>query len=236
MELVLLPKTLWQKPLLWYGAVLIAIPLGVFADANLGLSQAGQWLLAVPLWWIVVCSSLNLTKKEATILFFFIPIIVAVEYVLSHKLGWYHYRLQNIPAWIPPAHGIIFLTGIRLMRTNRPKTTSLVVLAIITQLSYGLTTLVRNNDKLGFVMSFIFVGGLLLLPKPAKRFYVGVGLAVAYLELVGVALGGWAWSNNAFGLHEANPPAGAVTGYLFVDGIAFIIASLAIYLSTKKSL
>jgi hypothetical protein len=66
---------------------------------------------------------------------------------------------------------------------------------------------------------------MIVLPAEGKRFYAGIGIVVAYLEVVGSALGVWAWAPELFGLAETNPPSGAVGGYAFVDGAAFLLAA-----------
>jgi hypothetical protein len=39
--------------------------------------------------------------------------------------GVYHYRLHNLPLFIPPAHGLVYLSGIALSRSLRARNGSL---------------------------------------------------------------------------------------------------------------
>ncbi len=38
--------------------------------------------------------------------------------------GVYHYRLHNLPLFVPPAHGIVYLTGLSLVERAPPAHTS----------------------------------------------------------------------------------------------------------------
>ena len=38
--------------------------------------------------------------------------------------GVYHYRLHNLPLFIPPAHGLVYLSGIALAATSAPARSS----------------------------------------------------------------------------------------------------------------
>jgi membrane protein implicated in regulation of membrane protease activity len=71
--------------------------------------------------------------------------------------------------------------------------------------------------------SVVFAAVLFVLPAVAQRFYITLGAVVAYLEIIGTALGLWKWAPESLGLAQANPPSGAVAGYLAVDGVAFLI-------------
>ena len=45
--------------------------------------------------------------------------------------GVYHYRLNNLPLFVPPAHGLVYLTGIALAASLRRRTRALVVAAAV---------------------------------------------------------------------------------------------------------
>ena len=84
---------------------------------------------------------------------------------------------------------------------------------------------ILRDDEVGALLSVVYVIEMVLLPDEGKRFYAAIGLVVAYLEIIGSALGVWAWTPELFGLSEANPPSGAVGGYAFVDGAAYVLAT-----------
>ncbi len=47
-------RWLWRVPHRWFIAVALAIPLGCAIDTQLELTQAQQWLLAIPVWLVVL--------------------------------------------------------------------------------------------------------------------------------------------------------------------------------------
>ena len=220
---------LWSDPRRWFAAVYLAIPLACAIDAGLSLSSGQQWLLAAPAWLILVCAMLELPPRRRLALLCFLPLITLAEIALSHALGWYAYRLDNIPAWIPPAHGIVFLTALRAIDTHAISTRVLAWSAAGVQGAYSALMLVLFGDAFGAVLALIFLTGMALLPPDGKRFYASLGLVVAYLEVAGTALGTWTWAPVSLGLSAANPPSGAVGGYSLVDGSAFLLAAAVVW-------
>jgi len=217
-------RWLWRDPRRWFAAVAVAIPLGCAADAVLAPGEAGQWLLALPVWLVVLSVLGELPRAQRVMLLCFLPMITLAEVVLSHGLGWYVYRLENVPPWVIPAHGIVFLTAMRAVGTRGISTRALALGAGGAQALYGLANLLLRGDEVGALLSGVYVLGLIVLPGEGKRFYAVLGIVVAYLEIVGSALGVWAWTPELFGLAETNPPSGAVGGYAMVDGAAYVLA------------
>lgn len=216
---------LWDSPARWSAFVALAIPAAVLADTALVLSRGEQWLLALPAWLILVGAAGRLSSRERLVLVCFLPLITVTELLFVDELRWYGYRLEGIPPWVTPAHGIVFLTGMRLLHSVRPRTSALAIGAAAAQIAYGTAALALAGDAVGFLLSLLFVAGMAVLPDPGRRFYAGIGLVVAYLELVGTALGAWRWGPELLGLGEMNPPSGAVAGYALVDGAAFLVAA-----------
>ena len=218
-------RWLWRVPHRWFIAVACAIPLGCAIDTQLELTEAQQWLLAAAVWFVVLSVLPELPRRRQLMLLCFLPMIFVAELLLSHGLGWYVYRLGNIPPWIIPAHGIVFLTAMRAVDTTAISTRTLAWSAGGAQALYGAVNLVLRGDEVGAALSVVYVIGMVLLPDDGKRFYAAIGLVVAYLEIVGSALGVWAWTPVLFGLTETNPPSGAVGGYALVDGAAYVLAT-----------
>lgn len=228
-------RWLWRVPHRWFIAVAIAVPLGCAIDTQLALSEGEQWALSAVVWVVVLSVLPELTRRRQVMLLCFLPMIAFAEYVLSHRLGWYVYRLDNIPPWIIPAHGIVFLTALRVVDTHAVSTRTLAWSAAGAQAAYGLGNLLLGGDQVGALLSGVYVLGMIVLPPEGKRFYAGLGLLVAYLEIVGSSLGVWVWSPEVLGgLTETNPPSGAVGGYAMVDGGAVLLAAYAARLVPRR--
>lgn len=147
-----------------------------------------------------------------------------VEYVFAGWLGVYVYRLENVPAFVPPGHGLVYLAALALGRSawaHRHATP--VVTATIAVCGawavWGLT-LSGRPDLLGA----LWFGCLLLFLRRGKTplVYCGAFLVTSYLELVGTGLGTWTWSPaDPTGLISiGNPPSGIAGGYCFFDAAA----------------
>jgi hypothetical protein len=82
-----------------------------------------------------------------------------------------------------------------------------------------------RHDVLG-AFWFACLAGFLLW-GPNKCLYVGAFVVVSYLELLGTALGTWAWAATDPVLHvvgQGNPPSGAAGGYGWFDLWALLLA------------
>lgn len=220
-----LVRQLWRNPGAWVVAVVLAIPAACAIDAKLALTGTQQWGLAAFAWLVVVTVTTELPRERRLVVLCFLPMITAAEFLLSHQQGWYAYRLDNIPPWIPPAHGIVFLTALRAVDARRVPTVVLAWTAAGGQAAYCLLNLLVRGDELGAALGTVYLVGMVLLPADGKRFYAGLGLVVAYLEIVGSSLGTWAWAPGIHGLAATNPPSGAIGGYAMVDGAAFVVAA-----------
>ncbi len=224
---------LWSDPRRWFVAVFTAIPVACAIDAKLPLSGGQQWLLAAIVWAILLGGMLELPRRRQLALVCFLPLITLAEIGLSHELGWYTYRLGHVPPWVPPAHGIVFLTALRAIDTARIPTRVLAWSAAGAQAAYCILNLLFRGDEVGALLGLVYLIGMLVLPDEGKRFYAMLGLVVAYLEIAGTALGTWTWAPTLFGISEANPPSGAVGGYSLLDGAAFLLAAGLMWLAPR---
>jgi hypothetical protein len=150
------------------------------------------------------------------------------EVIGSVIWGIYSYRLGNLPLFVPPGHGLVYLTGLRLSQTRWPaaRPRAFVGLAIAAVSAWALLGLVvlERRDVAGAVGAAILV--LFLLRGRAPAVYAGVFFAVAYLEIYGTAVGTWTWREQipGLGVADGNPPSGAACGYVFFDIAALCLA------------
>ena len=144
--------------------------------------------------------------------------------------GVYHYRLHNLPLFVPPAHGIVYLTGLSVAAAFRGHARLLVVCAATLAFGWGLAGLVvlPQRDVAGAVGVPLLL--LFLWRGRNRSIYAGVFLVVAALELYGTAIGTWQWSRTlpGLGVPDGNPPSGVASGYVWFDVMALLTAPLAI--------
>jgi hypothetical protein len=140
--------------------------------------------------------------------------------------GVYSYRLHNLPTFVPPAHGLVFMAGLSLSEALRRHVRALVLVAALGASVWGilgLTVLPRLDaaGALGVPLLLAF-----LWRSNARAAYAGVFLVVAALELYGTAIGTWRWAAElpGLGIPDGNPPSGVASGYVWFDVMALLLA------------
>ena len=145
------------------------------------------------------------------------------EVVGSLIWGLYTYRLENIPAFVPPGHGLVYLAGfsVAVLLGRR----LVLAIAVICAAGWGIAGLtVLPADVSGAIGCAFLVAVLLWTRIPV---YAGVFLAVAVLELYGTAMGTWRWEAvvPGLGLSQGNPPSGVASGYVVFDICALVLTA-----------
>jgi hypothetical protein len=140
--------------------------------------------------------------------------------------GVYHYRLHNLPMFVPPAHGLVYLAGLSLATALAARTRALVLAAAAVASGWallGLTVLPREDvaGAIGVPLLLLF-----LWRSRSRGIYAAVFLVVACLELYGTAIGTWRWARElpGLGIPDGNPPSGVASGYVWFDVMALLIA------------
>ena len=146
--------------------------------------------------------------------------------------GVYHYRLHNLPLFVPPAHGIVYLTGLSLAYALRRHRRALVVTAGVAAATWGLLglTVLAHRDVAGAIGVPLLL--LFLLRSRNRAIYAAVFLVVAVLELYGTAIGTWRWERSlpGLGIPDGNPPSGVASGYVWFDVMALLTVPAALAL------
>jgi hypothetical protein len=140
--------------------------------------------------------------------------------------GVYRYRLENLPLFIPPAHGLVYLTGLALSLALVRHGRALVALAASVATAWallGLTVLPQRDvaGAVGVPLLLVF-----LWRSRFRAVYAAVFLVVAALELYGTAIGTWRWAPElpVLGIPDGNPPSGVASGYVWFDVMAMLVA------------
>ena len=151
----------------------------------------------------------------------------AVEYTFAPLLGAYAYRFDNVPAYVPPGHGLVYLAALCLGRSalvqRHLRACMLAVLVVGGAYAVYGVTLADRVDVLGLFWFGCLAG--FLAWGPSQPLYVGAFVVVTYLELLGTGLGNWEWAERSpFGLVPmGNPPSGAAGGYGWFDLAALLL-------------
>ena len=152
------------------------------------------------------------------------------EVVGSLIWGVYTYRLHNLPLFVPPAHGLVYLTGLALATALARHGRVLVGVAAAAAATWGLLglTVLPRRDVAGAVGVPLLL--LFLWRGRNRAIYAAVFLVVASLELYGTAIGTWRWAPElpGLGIPDGNPPSGVASGYVWFDVMALLTAPVAL--------
>lgn len=159
------------------------------------------------------------------------------EVVGSIIWGVYTYRLENLPTFVPPGHGLVYLAGLSLATLLATRSAALLVAAGLVAVTWGVAgvTVLPAQDISGTIGCAFLVGVLVWARRPV---YAGVFMVVVALELYGTALGTWTWQSTVpgLGLSQGNPPSGVASGYVVFDVLALVlVARLGLAASALQS-
>jgi hypothetical protein len=150
--------------------------------------------------------------------------------------GVYTYRLHNLPLFVPPAHGLVYLTGLSVAMLFHRHGRWLVWTAGLAAVTWGMLGLLvlPQRDVAGAIGVPVLL--LFLLRSRNRAVYAGVFLVVASLELYGTAIGTWRWANElpGLGIPDGNPPSGVASGYVWFDVMALLTAPLALKVVRRR--
>ncbi|MBA2331234.1 MAG: hypothetical protein H0V94_00390 [Actinobacteria bacterium] len=215
-----------------YLAILLAVDTQVGAGLQLVLGGCTWIALAL------ACRRVSPDLRAQA----FVVVVVATcaEIVGSLVWGVYTYRLENLPSFVPPAHGLVYLAGATLARaaSNRLLQGWLVRIALGLVLAWGVAgvTILPRSDVGGALGAALLA--IYLLRGRAPAIYAGVFLVVAWLELYGTAIGTWQWAAEIPGTSVSlgNPPSGVASGYVWFDIVALAAAPrlLAVVRTARK--
>jgi hypothetical protein len=191
-------------------------------------SPLEQRLLGLATWLVLLLALRRATPLVRAQTLVVVVFATAVEYVFSPGLGVYSYRFDNVPAYVPPGHGLVYLSAwslghsAALVRWQRP-----AVIAVVTGLgAWTLWGLLQPGrpDVLGAFWFACLVA--FLRWGPSREVYVGAAVVVTWLEVLGTHLATWTWQpTDPTGLVSiGNPPTGAAGGYGWFDLAALLLA------------
>jgi hypothetical protein len=187
-----------------------------------------QRLLGAATWVVLLVALRRTTPLVRTQTLVVVAFATAVEYVFSPGLDVYVYRFENVPAYVPPGHGLVYLSAFALghagfVRRRLRGAVWVVTTPLALWAAYGVV-LADRQDLLG---AFWLVCLLAFLRwGPSTEVYVGAAVVVTWLELLGTHLRTWVWQpvDPVGWLSIGNPPSGAAGGYGWFDLAALAVA------------
>ena len=195
--------------------------------------------------WIALFSMLwgetKAVRMQVMLTLFFATL---AEHFAALYMGCYSYRFNNLPMYVPPGHGVVYLTIIALARSGlfQRYARNIALFAVFAGGSWALwgAILAAREDITGAILFAIFLIYLVKGRKP--MIYLCAFFISTWLEIVGTLSGAWVWAeiDPIFGFTQANPPSGVAACYCFVDYLSIISTKFALkrwssfYNQTKK--
>jgi hypothetical protein len=208
------------------GIVIGVISLFLAVDQFVG--AGGQLLLGAATWAVLIWACLGLSNDERARVALVVVVATCAEVLGSVILGVYEYRLDNLPAFVPPGHGLVYLGGLAISswvieRGHQRAFIAGVLGIVVAWGAIGLVALGRT-DLLGALAGALLV--YCLLRGRVPTLYGGVFLIVAFLEIYGTAVGAWSWAAHMpiTGVPAGNPPSGIASIYVLFDIAAIALA------------
>ncbi len=200
----------------------IGVVICFYYDSNSDIEL--QNALGVYGWITLLCLLYGQDKKVKAQVVIAIAFATFGEYFASVIMRGYIYRFENVPAYVPPGHGMVYLTAVILARSYLfVRFTNAIIWVVLGMGSvwaiWGILFASRS-DGLGGVLFVVFVVCVFYGRSP--RVYLGAFFITSWLELVGTYLGTWEWAivDPVSGLTQGNPPSGVAAWYCLVDAVA----------------
>ncbi|NOS75635.1 MAG: hypothetical protein HOP36_14115 [Methyloglobulus sp.] len=147
------------------------------------------------------------------------------EHFASPYMEGYIYRFHNVPAYVPPGHGMVYLTAVALARSGLFQTyareiAKFVVLVCGMWSLWGISGIPDHGDAVGAMLFCVFLAYLFKGRSPMV--YLAAFFITTWLELIGTAVGTWKWVpiDPVLGWSQGNPPSGVAAWYCLVDAVA----------------
>jgi hypothetical protein len=211
----------------WYvvaGPAFLAALLAVDTQVDLGAQVA----LGVLTWAVLFAAIWPLPAILRAQVIGVVIFATGAEVTGSLVWGVYRYRLHNLPLFIPPAHGLVYLSGLALAGVVRPRL--LVAVAAVACVGWGIAgvTVLPRLDVAGAMCVPLLC--VFLWRSRFRAAYAGVFVVVAALELYGTSIGTWRWATElpGLGIPDGNPPSGVASGYVWFDVMALLVAPLLV--------
>jgi hypothetical protein len=202
-----------------------------------GASYPEQLALGV-LTWVVLGAALTRVSPERRAQALGVVVFATIGEVTGSLIwGVYSYRLHNLPLFVPPAHGLVYLTGLALATALARHARVLVAVAATGAATWGILglTVLTRRDVAGALLVPMLL--LFLWRGRNRAIYAGVFIVVAALELYGTAIGTWRWARElpGLGIPDGNPPSGVASGYVWFDVMALLTAPAALAVIRRRA-
>ena len=163
-----------------------------------------------------------------------LPIATSFEIFGSLIWGGYHYRLHNIPLYVPPGHALVYVFGITAGTLPLVRRLPEAIRASRARARDGVDGRRRHGAPADRTPARPARRGPLAALRvvhpevdAAPTMFAAIWIATATLEIAGTLAGAWTWAAVTPWSHLAsgNPPSAIAAGYAVIDGSVALAAS-----------
>ena len=211
------------------GTIVAWVALGAGLDHDAGLTR--QRAIGVATWALLVALLAGESRTVRVQVVLVILAATCVEYTASVGLGLYSYRLGNVPSFVPPGHGLIYLCAIVMGRSRAfAEWRRWLVPATLTSPEPGRSAGFSARATTCWAPSCSCSWSASASYGRAPLVYCGAFLITSYLEIVGTNLGCWTWAtHDPTGLITMGNPPSVISGaYCFLDLFGLAMAPIVI--------
>lgn len=216
----------------------VYVALLLWTDTQVDLT--GQLLLGAATWTLLAIALIPQSHGVRATTIGVVVVSIGGEILASLILGLYTYRLENVPLFVPPGHGLLYLAALTASKAWIPRRWPMawVLLAAVAGSIWAVAglTVLPQKDLLGALAWLVFLYFLWIGNVPPV--YASAFWGVTYLELMGTQLGNWRWNPDTVGLDWlpcGNPPVGAPAGYALFELGAFIVGPWIYYMARGRA-
>src|SRR3954470_10637351 len=137
-----------------FAAMVLCVITGFLALDHFA-SPSEQLGLGAATWLILITSLSAFDREDRTRALLVVAVATCAEVLGSIVLGAYTYRLENLPAFVPPGHGLVFLAGLGLSRSEpvrrNPRVFIWAVVGLVAAWGAAGLLLLDQTDGLGAI-------------------------------------------------------------------------------------
>ena len=205
-------------------------PILLFADSR-STALWQQWLLGLLTFVVLGLAAMKAPKEQRLQVWMCVGVATGFEVFGSLIWGLYRYRLHNVPLFVPPGHGLVYLFGLMAMTTPVVKQHGKKVAHVI--LAGASVWALAGLTVLPIVTGRIDLQGAMCLPvfawfvlrSPRWALFAAIFIATGELEIFGTFFGNWYWLPVAPWTHipSGNPPSVIAGGYCVIDASVLLV-------------
>jgi hypothetical protein len=215
----------------------LCVAISLNLDATGSLAQ--QNFMGLIAWTFLFGLLMGENKEVRMQVIIAVAFATAGEHFASIYMQGYTYRFGNVPAYVPPGHGMVYLTAVALARSGlflkySRRIAAFVVLVCGIWSLWGVSGYPEQGDQVGALLFCVFL--IYLFKGRSPMVYLAAFFITTWLELIGTAAGTWKWATiePVLNLSQGNPPSGVAAWYCLVDAVAIGGAPVLLRVFTKS--